>query len=654
VPLESPRGYLCRVAHAHGYCGPGWLADLAGIPPGGLEREDRATPLAHVLRLEVSEWLRMCYRPVKGKERFERRSFLGVLIGAHQLNYRHPRICPCCMRDHSVWWAVWDLALVSACPIHRCLLIDLCPACGRKLTWHRRAVHECRCGADLRKAEPATADGNLVTINAAIYRAAGFYQKACEEELQRASFPPVLGDLKLDALLRLVRFVGSIQEQGKLRRKQIRFAPTDLDTAIQVGTAAASILMDWPRSFREMLRRMVPGQIKSAADLSFYDVFGNFYRHLYAVLPRKEFGFLHDAFEEFVVQDWKGLVRGQHRFFPNLTRRNSQWMPAQEAETTMHMTSKRLGALVRNRELEGIFVKTGRHRTECWIRRESLSRWAAKREAELARYMSRPEAKGALGLGHDTLLTVAQAGLIRYVSGSEKFSRTNGVYFLREDVLRIKHAFEKHAVPVQPYSRPGELIALRHGLRNYLGRDSGFPAAIRAVLDSKLAPVGSTKSFPGITGYLFPSEDLRKYRHVRTELSPEDFLNFKEAASALGTRTAVIHGLVVRGILSTPNEYRPGLSKLVPAGEVRRFAQHYVDATVVAQRSNATIHWVKRCLRESAVPILEISVPGKGQKLFLRRELAAKVQIPQRRTPREWRRLTGAVASDKYSCQTKS
>jgi len=290
----------------------------------------------------------------------------------------------------------------------------------------------------LRKAEPATADGNLVTINAAIYRAAGFYQKACEEELQRASFPPVLGDLKLDALLRLVRFVGSIQEQGKLRRKQIRFAPTDLDTAIQVGTAAASILMDWPRSFREMLRRMVPGQIKSAADLSFYDVFGNFYRHLYAVLPRKEFGFLHDAFEEFVVQDWKGLVRGQHRFFPNLTRRNSQWMPAQEAETTMHMTSKRLGALVRNRELEGIFVKTGRHRTECWIRRESLSRWAAKREAELARYMSRPEAKGALGLGHDTLLTVAQAGLIRYVSGSEKFSRTNGVYFLREDVLRIK------------------------------------------------------------------------------------------------------------------------------------------------------------------------------------------------------------------------
>src|ERR1035438_7322948 len=95
-----------------------------------------------------------------------------------------------------------------------------------------------------------------------------------------------------------------------------------------------------------------------------------------------------------------------------------------------------------------------------------------------------------------------------------------------------------------------------------------------------------------------------------------------------------IHGLVVRGILSVANEYRPGLSKLVPAGEVRRFAEHYVDATVVAERSNATIHWVNRCLRESAMPILEISVSGKGQKLFLHRELAANVRIPHRRTPR--------------------
>ena len=399
---------------------------------------------------------------------------------------------------------------------------------------------------------------------------------------------------------------------------------------MKIGIEAATVLLDWPRSFREMLKRMVPTQVENT-DLNFHDVFGNFYRHLYAVLPRKEFGFLHDAFEEFVIEDWKGLVRGQHRFFAPLTRKNSQRMSAQQAGTTMHMTSMRLASLVQNGELEGIFVKTGRERTECWIKRRSLSGWAAKREAELARYMSRPEAKRALGLKHDTLLKVAQAGLIRYTSGYERSFRSNGVYFLREDVLKIKHAFKKHAVQVQPYSSPGELIALRHGLKNYLGRDSGLPAAIRAVIDGTLVPVGYTKRFSGITGYLFPSEDLRKYRPVQTEMPPEGFLNFAEAASALGTRTEVFRGLVAHGALSNQNnKYRPGLSKLVSAGEIQHFGEQYVDAHIVAERSNATIHWVKHCLRKSGVPTLEVPVPGKGWKIFLLRELAANVQIPQK------------------------
>ena len=53
-----------------------------------------------------------------------------------------------------------------------------------------------------------------MTINAAIYRAAGFFQEDCQSELQRANFLPVVADLQLDALLKLARFLGSIQEGG--------------------------------------------------------------------------------------------------------------------------------------------------------------------------------------------------------------------------------------------------------------------------------------------------------------------------------------------------------------------------------------------------------------------------------------------------------
>jgi len=55
LPRESPRGYLCRVAEAHGYWGPLALAQIAGLPTSGLERDDSVKQIAHVLRLEPEE-----------------------------------------------------------------------------------------------------------------------------------------------------------------------------------------------------------------------------------------------------------------------------------------------------------------------------------------------------------------------------------------------------------------------------------------------------------------------------------------------------------------------------------------------------------------------------------------------------------------------
>ena len=65
-------------------------------------------------------------------------------------------------------------------------------------------------------------------------------------------------------------------------------------------------------------------------------------------------------------------------------------------------------------------------------------------------------------------------------------------------------------------------------MKNYLGRDSGLAAVIRAVVDGSLVPVGYTNRFRGITGYLFRSEDLRKYRPVPgVTVPPEGFLNLR-------------------------------------------------------------------------------------------------------------------------------
>lgn len=634
---ESPRGYLCRTAHEHAYCSPNALAQIAGLwvsgtgKVTGLDNDAAIKQLSYALRLEPEEWRSMCYQHVKGRNRFKQRSFCGETVSADDLNYGSPRLCPACVRERPIWWAVWDLGLAVACPIHRCLLLNQCPACKRRVAWERPAVYKCRCGHDFRHISAEPADPDLVAITAAIYRAAGFaLVQTGELEVVDSRFPPELCRLKLGALLRLILFVGSINEGSTLRRKQRHFGATDLATATEICQGAVALLEDWPRPLREVLRRMVP-QSANPATLNFSDIFGNFYRHLFRVLPRREFGFLHDVFEQFVIDDWTGFIRGQHRYFSAAVRRNSRWLTANEAEKLGRTAGGRILDLVRQGQLESVLfnVQRGGGRTEYWIRRESLNRWIANRDLELARYMPRAEAQRTLGLKNITVTAVAQAGLIRYTKGTECYFPT-GYHFLRDDVIRIKNAFEKYAVPDCEYSKSDTLIALRHALKNYLGRDVGLPAVIRAVLAGELVPAGHTNRFPGITGYLFPSELLRRYRPVAgVNVPPEGFLNYSEAGALLGVKTAVIRGMVAHGVLNAL-ESQNGFAKLVPAGDVQRFADEHVSLPVLARLLKLDFRSLLRFLRHAGVPVRAIPFIGKGQTIFVRREIAMSLRPPER------------------------
>jgi hypothetical protein len=641
LPHESPRGYLCRVAQEHGYCGPLSLTQIAGLPTSGLERDDSVKQIAHVLRLEPEEWQAMCYRHIGGRNRFEQRSFYGQRISDDDLNYDRPRICPPCVKQRPIWWAVWDLGLVTTCPIHRCQLVNQCPVCKRRLAWQRPSVHKCRCGLELCTLTAEAATPDLVAINAAIYRAAGFpLGESAELDLAAAGLPPEVLRLGLGALLRLAFFVGASREKETLRRKQRPFTATDLAVATEIDRGAVALLRDWPRPLRESLRNMLPPDVTDLAALNFSKIFGNFYRHLFRVLPRSEFGFLHDAFERFVVEDWPGLIRGQHRYFSPAVRRTSHWVAANEAERIARTTGTRIWDLARQGQVGAIFlnVRGGGSRTECWIRRESLNQWIAGRDAELALYMSRPEAERALGLKNFTLTTVAAAGAMRYAKGPERPFPARCFFFLREDVMKIKDAFENYSVPVKAYSKPGEFIALRHAMKNYLGRDSGLAAVIRAVVDGSLVPVGYTNRFRGITGYLFRSEDLRKYRPVPSmTVHPAGVVTFGEAAEVLGVAMPVVRGLVAQGILHIAAEYRNGLSKLLPAADVQRFAEGYVATSVLASRFHLHSGSLARHLKELGTPLLAIPIPdvGKYFAFFLHKDVAAQIQVPSRTMLRE-------------------
>ncbi len=524
-PLESPRGYLCRVASAHCYDSPYWIADIAGLPHGGLEQKDRMKRLAYILRLEPYQWSQLCYTKIRNG-RFARRLFLGHPIGDDHLNYRCPRVCSGCLRVDCVWWAVWDLALVSACPMHGCFLIDHCPACSRPLSWNRKSVHECRCGFDLRSSHLLSANGELLALHAALYRMFDLYHEACDSALQNCTLPAGLTELRPDVLLRLIRFLGSIHKNGSLNYKQARFSPTNLNTAAKIGLSAMSLLTDWPRPLQQMLMRMVPGD---TTRLSVRKMLGNFYRHLFHAFPRADCAFLHEAIGDFVVEYWEGPMRGHYRNFSEEILNSTRWIPGDTARQLIRCDKARIMRLIRDGEIKGITLRRGR-RLERWVQRASLDAWLSNRALARNRFMSRSEAKRALGLTHTTLQNVVRAGILRHTDASKMHFEHGGLYVDREDIEKVKSAFARGSMRTISQVDSNSMITLRQAVKNYLGRDAGLVSVIRAVVNGECTSLGSRKPSPGILDYVFRVEDLRRFRPVRIEMPRSGFLNYSETA----------------------------------------------------------------------------------------------------------------------------
>jgi hypothetical protein len=121
------------------------------------------------------------------------------------------------------------------------------------------------------------------------------------------------------------------------------------------------------------------------------------------------------------------------------------------------------------------------------------------------------------------------------------------------------------------------------------------------------------------------------------EAPPEAFINYTEAAAVLGVKARDIRGLVAGGLICHAVEYQFGLSKLLSASDVQRFAESHIAISALAKQCNVNTVALVHYLMESGTPLLAIPLPDKQVRHthFLRRDIAAQIQIPDRRLLRE-------------------
>lgn len=160
---ESLLGYVLRLTEANHYDNASWVTNLAGInvnfSTGGwliLNRDDTdLTALEAITGLRPGTLESLKYQ-VAGWKRDV--SFQGVSLSADVMNLSCPKVCPACLQETNHCRRVWDLLPYTACSLHEVFLINICPSCHRRLSWARRMVSCCRCGADWRNAPKVRAN----------------------------------------------------------------------------------------------------------------------------------------------------------------------------------------------------------------------------------------------------------------------------------------------------------------------------------------------------------------------------------------------------------------------------------------------------------------------------------------------------------------
>jgi hypothetical protein len=160
---------------------------------------------------------------------------------------------------------------------------------------------------------------------------------------------------------------------------------------------------------------------------------------------------------------------------------------------------------------------------------------------------------------------------------------------------------------------------LRDAVRIYLGRE-GLAEVIGAVINGRLFPVERRVFIPGLLGYFFCLDDLNAFRfRARAAVNPPNgFMTYKQAAARLSANVEIVRNLVASRLLKTSRERFRG-SKLVRETDVNAFASKYVSVSFVAAELKTSSKSLVRSLHNSGVMVLDVTLQGKGKKLFVRR-----------------------------------
>jgi hypothetical protein len=617
---EGARGYLRRVAAYWRYGDMALLLALAGAREGAVDRPESAEKIAFALRLGVNEWQSMANSRLVEEGEPGLILFSGKPIGYGQFTAFHPRVCIECLRERLVEWKTWELMLMTSCASHGCKLIDACPKCAKTLRRNQAKIYLCSCGHDLRESKCEPADTASVALAVAIERAIGKsadYRSFLDID---AGFPTPLKDLELDQLLQLTYFLGRVTKDNNLGRSCYSFRRAALVESNAIVAKAGSLLADWPRNFVSFLNlKLQAFDWEQTSKVT--EVYPVFYRGLYGKFSSSSFEFVRSAFEQFMLENWKGEAGGNSKWLSPASRSKLEWHPLFVA--AREVGSGTVRRLLKSGELDVVFPRNGKGNSHR-ISAKSLNEWQHKRQS----LITQAGLIRLLGLSRISVLSLVDAGLIRYAPSVHSARES----FMLADGLQMLEAFGRRNPPLASVWDKTKSITIHEARKTILIRPERLACVFLAIIDDKLFPVAKTEMYSGIGGFIFSIADLQIHCHPADPSGkPVQYLNYSQSAQYLGIQSSALSCLLETGHLRPDGEgvRQKFRELLIPITQLEAFSKRYVAVAAIAKRLKMSSKVLLNQLKKRAIPVSAIAAKDGVRHLFVPRLVADKLEVPR-------------------------
>ncbi len=220
------------------------------------------------------------------------------------ISSRNLSVCPECLNDKPYFRSIWELVFYQACPIHKCLLIQNCPNCNKKITWEKSAITKCICGANLTYADTLSPNKYQLHLSSLILSRISNTSITIPSDVLSNTFSNKLLHLSLDGLFKTIWLLGEVLVNNQTHTYKTNHIPKKVSLASEITKNAYQALLNWPHNFFQTLIIFQKLSVKKSNTSKIQDVFGPVHRYFTEDMSSKEFIFLTIAYEHHIRKIW--------------------------------------------------------------------------------------------------------------------------------------------------------------------------------------------------------------------------------------------------------------------------------------------------------------------------------------------------------------